>query len=94
MYDSDKVLEVASKELRNAIYLYGGLGYFTGIEENNCFEVEIYDLSSREINKMDDKEAAKHLLKRVSVDFSDCLQDPDLIGYKIACKVMDQLRMD
>ena len=69
MFNNDNVLERVSRAISNCIYSnYGGIGYFTDIDDN-YFYVDIYDSPSRDINKMSDEEAKKHLLKSIKVPF-------------------------
>ena len=65
MFNKDNVLKRASRAIGNCIYsVYGGVGYFTDIDDN-YFYVDIYDSPSRVIGKkMSDEEAKKHLLKK------------------------------
>jgi len=71
MFNKENVLATASRSIGNCIYnVYGGIGYFTDII-NNCFSVDIYDSPSRVINKMNNEESKKHLLKSIKVEFED-----------------------
>jgi hypothetical protein len=92
MFNENNVLDYASNELSNFVYLYGGEGYFTNIEKT-CFEVEIYNVKCREVNRLSKEEALTHLLKKVSIDFSDCIDELEsLMGFKIASKVIAKLK--
>lgn len=94
MFNEHQVLNDVSEELSNFVYLYGGEGYFTSIE-NNCFEIEIYNISSKEINEMSSENALKHLISKVSIDFSDCIQmSQHLLSGRIVDKVIAKLKED
>ena len=81
MFNKDNVLERASRAIGNCIYsVYGGVGYFTDIEDN-CFYADIYDSPSRDINKMSDEEAKKHLLKSIKVPF-EILDNASIAEFK------------
>jgi uncharacterized membrane protein len=82
MTNKDNVLNTASRGISNCIFnVYGRVGYFTDIENNN-FSVDIYDSPSKVINAMSDEDAQKHLLKSIEVPFAHLLHD-NSAEYKI-----------